>query len=112
MVYLNEIVDSCYDLRAVGLCLVLLKDLTTLLLQGGMHLGTRVWGRVEGEGGGEGGREMRVCEREVGREVRVCEREVGTALSVSWAVSTLSANSCILASAACTAPVPPTFAMI
>lgn len=101
MVYLNEIVDSCYNLRAVGLCLVLLKDLTTLLLQGGTHLGTRVWGRVEGEGGGEGG-----------REVRVCEREVGTALSVSWAVSTLSANSCILASAACTAPVPPTFAMI
>ena len=41
-VYLNEIVDSCYDLRAVGLCLVLLKDLTTLLLQGGTHLGTRV----------------------------------------------------------------------
>ena len=34
-VYLNEIVDSCYNLRAVGLCNVLLKDLTTLLLQSG-----------------------------------------------------------------------------
>lgn len=41
-VYLNEIVCSCYDLRAESLRLVLLEDLTTLLLQGWTHLWTRV----------------------------------------------------------------------
>lgn len=40
-VYLNEVVDSCYNLTAVGLCNILLKDLTTLLLQSGTYLGRK-----------------------------------------------------------------------